>query len=100
MMGWFSGGLHPHLTRIFNPTRFCDARGRRKPRARWQRRRWRRISLPLISGLPCTRRATQLDFKVDRYANVVAHHNRLHQRDSVKKALAFEKETMAEFAKA
>src|SRR6202167_3131461 len=25
MMGWFSGGLHPHLTRIFNPTRFCDA---------------------------------------------------------------------------
>ena len=27
MMGWFSGGLHPHLTRIFNPTRFCDAPG-------------------------------------------------------------------------
>ena len=45
------------------------------------------------------RRATQLDFKVAGYANVVAHHNRLHQRDSVKKALTFEKETMAEFAK-
>ena len=118
MMGWFSGGLHPHLTRIFNPTRFCDARrARRKPRVRWQRRRWRRISLPQTSGLPAAnsfliislrrthisfgaRRATQLDFKVDRYANVVAHHNRLHQRDSVKKALAFEQETMAEFAKA
>jgi glutathione S-transferase len=25
LMGWFSGGIHPHLTRIFNPTRFCDA---------------------------------------------------------------------------
>ena len=36
----------------------------------------------------CTRRATQLDFKVDGYANVVGHHNRLHQRNSVKKALA------------
>src|SRR6202167_2034152 len=27
MMGWFSGGLHPHLTRIFNPARFCGAPG-------------------------------------------------------------------------
>ena len=27
MMGWFSAGIHPHLTRIFNPTKFCDTPG-------------------------------------------------------------------------
>ena len=52
MMGWFSGGIHPHLTRIFNPTRCATRRARRKPRARWPRRRWRKISLPPTSGWP------------------------------------------------
>ena len=118
MMGWFSGGIHPHLTRIFNPTRFCDAPGSEESTRTLAKKAleenfaaadkrlagreffFDHFTAPDAHFFWCTRRAIQLDFKVDGYANVVAHHDRLHQRNSVKKALAFEKETMAEFAKA
>src|SRR5580704_8739937 len=105
MMGWFSGGLHPHLTRIFNPTRFCDAPGSEEVTRALAKKAleenfaaadkrlagreffFDHFTAPDAHFFWCARRATQLDFKVDGYANVVAHHNRLHQRDSVKKAL-------------
>jgi hypothetical protein len=52
MMAWFSGGIHPHLTRIFNPTKFCDAPGSEDSTRTLAKMRWRRISLRLTSGLP------------------------------------------------
>jgi glutathione S-transferase len=117
MMGWFSGGIHPHLTRIFNPTKFCDAPGSEDSTRTLAKNALEKNFARLTSGLPAANSSLiisprwtdisfgaraappQRDLEVDGYVNVVAHHNRLHQRNSVKKALAFEKETMAGFAK-
>ena len=48
----------------------------------------------------CCRRATQFDIDLSGWKNVAAHFDRMHTRASVKKLLAFEKETQATFAAA
>ena len=48
----------------------------------------------------CFKRGGELGVNQKAYPNCNAHFTRLHSRPSVAKALAFEKETMAGFAKA
>ena len=46
------------------------------------------------------RRAIVLGLDFSKYRNCVAHYERMQQRPAVKKALDFEKQVQAEFAKA
>ena len=48
----------------------------------------------------CFRRATQFEIDLSGFKNCTAHFERMQQRPSVQKVLAFEKSVQEEFAKA
>ena len=74
--------------------------------------RLRTISLPVANGfltilLPsmrtsfwCFRRGTQFNLDVSAFKNCVAHFERMKQRPSVRKLLAYEEEVQTAFAQA
>ena len=48
----------------------------------------------------CYRRGTQFDLPLAQFKHCTAHHERMKERASVKKLLAFEKEVMGQFGMA
>lgn len=117
-MGWFGSGIHPHLTRINSPAKFCDVPGTEesvKKLARDflaenfavadERLKGREFFFDHYTVVDayffwCVRRASQLGAPIDPHPAVKAHFERMQQRDSVKKLLAFEAKTLDELAKA
>lgn len=118
LMAFCASGIHPHLARINAPARFCDAPGsedsvRRLAAAEvskafaviepmlagreWVFGQWTAVDAYLFW---VWRRAGQL--KVDRspFRNLNAHGERMMQRPSVQRALAFEAEVLAQAEKA
>ena len=118
LMSWCSSGIHPFLARINSPPKVCDAPGsedgvRRAATAALLETF--RIAEDKLAGREfffehftaadvhfywCFRRAGQFELSLSQFANCTGHCNRLEQRASVRKLLAFEQSVQADFAKA
>jgi glutathione S-transferase len=110
-MAWFSAGVHPHLSRINAPEKFCDVPGSeasvRRLAAEFTAENFRFADTLLerrdfffdhFTAVDayffwCVRRATQYELPLTPYPNLMAHFERMKRRDSVRKVLAFEAET-------
>jgi glutathione S-transferase len=114
---WCASGIHPYLSRINNPAKVCDAPGTSdsviKIAAEALFENFQ-IADDLLAGRECffdhftapdahffwcCRRATQLGVSVSDFPNVTAHFQRMQERPSVKKLLAFENEVNERLAK-
>ena len=118
IMTWCASGIHPHLTRINSPAKFCDTPGSEESIKRLAAKELDHVfgvademlaGRDYFFGKWCAadthffwtwRRATQFSLDFSKYRNCVAHFERMQQRAAVKKALDFEKQVLAEFAKA
>lgn len=117
-MAWCSGGIHPHLTRIREPENYCDVAGteesvRRLAQARlfenfrivdgllrgreWVFEHWTSVDAYFFW---CWRRASLFNLDLSAFEGYAAHASRIAKRSSVQRALEYEKEVQAEFAKA
>lgn len=118
LMAWCASGIHPALTPNANPKRFCDLPGTEdnvKACAQKLLVENYTIANGLLAGRDwffdhftavdtyffwTFRRGTQLGMDMSAFPNCLAHFERMKQRPSVQKLLAFEAKTMEEFAKA
>lgn len=118
LMSWCSGGIHPFLSRINSPSRVCDTpetAGSVKRLAADNLAELFKIADDLLAGREyffdrfsapdahffwCQRRARQFDLDITAFKHCVAHFDRMMERSSVQKLLAFEKSVQSDFAKA
>ena len=117
ILAWCASGIHPFLSRINLPVKVCDVDGTTDSVVRLALETLNEC-FTIANGLLarheyffdsftapdahffwCTRRAMQLNFDPSPYPNVINHFERLKQRPSVQKLLAFEKETIDAFKK-
>lgn len=115
---WCSGGIHPFLTRLNAPARVCDVPGTedsvRKIATAGLMENFK-IADDMLAGREfffdhftapdahffwCFRRATLFELDLSAFKHCTAHFERMKQRPSVQKVLAFEKSVQEEFAKA
>jgi glutathione S-transferase len=117
LMSWCAAGIHPFLTRINSPIKVSGVAGTEESVTKIAMDALDESFKILDAKLAghefffdhftacdayfywCFRRGVQLGVKSDAYPNCAAHFARMEQRPSVKKALQFEKDTMAAFAK-
>jgi glutathione S-transferase len=118
LMGWCASGLHPPLTRIFYPARFCDAPSSeeytRKLAVDEVLKNFKMVD-DLLAGREWAfdhwtavdayffwvwRRFSFHKAEIPPVPNYAAHAERIMKRDSVQRALAFEREVLDRFAKA
>ena len=118
IMAWCASGIHPALTPNANPKRYCDLPGSEdnvKQCAQKLLVENFTIANEMLAGREwffdhftaadayffwCFRRAVMFKIDVTPYPNCVAHYERMQERPSVKKLLAYEAEVQADFAKA
>jgi len=118
IMAWCASGIHPALTPNANPKRYCDLPGSEdnvKQCAQKLLVENFTIANEMLAGREwffdhftaadayffwCFRRAVIFKTDVTPYPNCVAHYERMQERPSVKKLLAYEAEVQADFAKA
>lgn len=118
LMAWCASGIHPALTPNANPKRYCDLPGTEdnvKACAKKLLVENFTIANQMLAGREwffdhftavdayffwCFRRGTEFNLDVTPYPHCVAHLERMKQRPSVQKLLAFEASVKAEFAKA
>ena len=117
IMAWCASGIHPHLTRINSPAKFCDTPGSEE-----SIRRLAAGELDHVFGIAddmlegreyffgkwCAadshffwtwRRAITFGLDYSKYRHCAAHCERMQRRPAVKKALELEQQVQAEFAK-
>ena len=118
LMAWCASGIHPHLSRINSPLKFCDMPGSEEGTKRMSAKELDHafeIANDMLAGreyffdkwcaadshfMWCWRRAIQFGLDFSKYKNCVAHYERMQKRPAVAKALEFEALTQAELAKA
>jgi glutathione S-transferase len=118
LMSWCSGGIHPFLARMNAPARVCDVPGAEDSVKKFATANLMenfKIGDDLLAGREfffdhftapdahffwCFRRATQFELDLSGFKHASAHFERMKQRPSVQKVLAFEKSVQEEFAKA
>ncbi|MEK9679119.1 MAG: glutathione S-transferase family protein [Rhodospirillaceae bacterium] len=117
VQAWCASGIHPHLSRINSPHKFAGEGSEDDVKRLGAEFIHENLAVgdDMLAGREyffdhytgadahffwCCRRATQLGPQLDDYPNVTAHFNRMLERDSVKKVLAYEAEVLAERAKA
>jgi glutathione S-transferase len=118
LMSWCSGGIHPFLARTNSPPRVCNVAGTEdsvKKLAAANLTELFKIADDILSGRHfffdhftapdahffwCQRRARQFQLDLSSFKHCTAHFERMMQRPSVQKLLAFEKSVQDEFAKA
>ena len=118
IMAWCASGIHPAITRLNSPAKFCDTPGSEESIKRLAAKELDHvfgIADDMLAGREyffdkwCAadshffwtwRRAILLGQDFSKYRNCVAHFERMQQRPAVKKALDFEKQVQAKFAKA
>jgi glutathione S-transferase len=114
---WCASGIHPYLSRINNPPKVCDTAGTSESvvklateflfeafkigddRLAGREYFFDHFTAPDAHFFWCCRRATQLEVDLSSFPNVTAHFQRMLERPSVKKLLAFEKEVNERLAK-
>ena len=116
LMSWISGGIHPYLARINSPPKVADGADEsvRRIAAREIDDNFT-IADRMLAGREfffdhftavdahffwAYRRATQFELPLGKFSHCNAHFARMQQRASVRKVLAFEKQTLEDFAKA
>ena len=118
IMAWCASGIHPALTPNANPKRYCDLPGSENNVKQCAQKLLVEnftIANEMLAGREwffdhftaadayffwCFRRAVIFKIDVTPYPNCVAHYERMQERPSVKKLLAYEAEVQADFAKA
>jgi glutathione S-transferase len=118
LMSWCSSGIHPFLSRINAPANVCnvpDSADSVRELARGPLMENFKIADDRLAGRDyffedftapdahffwCVRRALQFDLDLSGFANCTAHFERMTQRPSAQKVLAFEKSVQDEFAAA
>jgi glutathione S-transferase len=121
LLAWCASGIHPALTPNNNPKRYCDMPGSEES-VKQCAQKLLDENFTVADGLLEGRewffdhftaadsyffwtfiRATRFDLKyldLNRFTHCMAHLERMKQRPSVRKLLAFEKQTQEAFAKA
>ena len=117
LLSWCASGIHPFLARINNPARVCDAPGAEAAVIRCAREQlFEKFGMAdnMLAGREfffdhftaadahffwCFRRGTQFGLDLSRFKHCAAHFERMKQRPSVQKLLAYEKDVQTEFAK-
>jgi len=118
LMGWFGSGIHPHLTPNARPQNYCDLPGSEESVKRVANRLLNedfRIAEERLAGRRwffdhftacdayffwCFRRALSFKLDLSAFRHCTAHFERMHERPSVQKVIAHEKQVMEAFAKA
>jgi len=121
LMSWCSSGIHPWLTPNFKPAQHCDMPGSEESVKRCSQKvlsEHFKLADSLLAGREwffdhftavdayffwCWRRALSFNFKyldLAAFRNCAAHFERMKQRASVQKLIAFEAKVQQEFAKA
>lgn len=113
LMAWCASGIHPFLTPNVMPQRYCDLPGSEESVKRCahkmlhenfgiaeemlEGREWffDHFTIPDAYFFWCFRRARQFEIDVSAYRNCNAHFERVAERPSVRKLLAFEAEVLA-----
>ena len=118
LMAWCASGLHPPLTRIFDPARYCSVHGSEESIRKlaleeviknfkivdgmlagkeWMFDHWTAVDAYLFW---VWRRFGVFKIEIPYFPNYAGHGERMMKRDSVKRALAFEREVQAQAEKA
>jgi glutathione S-transferase len=118
VMAWCAAGIHPKLTQQARPERYCDLPGAAdNVRAHGSHSLFEYFTLAeeMLAGREwffdhftcadayfywCFRRGSLFKPDTSIFRNCTAHLQRMEQRPSVQKLLAYEKRVQAEFAKA
>jgi glutathione S-transferase len=114
LMAWCASGIHPFLTPNLLPQRYCDMPGSEEGVRRCAQKMLHEnyaIAEQLLTGREyffehfsspdayffwCFRRGMQFKVDVSAYSHCVAHFERMSQRPSVQKLLAFEARVLAD----
>jgi glutathione S-transferase len=117
LLAWCASGIHPYVSRINNPSKVCDVTGTADSVVKiatdglfenfriadnmlaGREHFFDHFTAPDAHFFWCCRRSTQLGVDISGFPNVEAHFNRMLERPSVKKLLAFEKKVNEMFAK-
>jgi glutathione S-transferase len=118
LLAWCASGIHPFLSRINSPARVCDLPGAEEPVRRLAAHQLSenyQIADDKLAGREwffdhftavdahffwCFRRGTQFNLDLAQFKNCTAHFERMQQRLSVRKLLAYEHEVQNAFAQA
>lgn len=118
ILSWCSSGIHPFLRNINGPAKVCDVPGAEERVVHFSKEHLHEvfgIADDMLAGRDyffdhftapdthfywCFRRGGQLGVDLSPFKNCQAHFDRMQERPSVKKLLAFEKATLESFAKA
>ena len=118
LMAWFASAIHPHLTPNARPENYCDLPDSEQSVKRVANKLLfedLEIADGLLAGREwffdhftavdayffwCLRRAMSFNLDVSAFKNCAAHFERMKQRPSVQKVLAYEKQVQEAFAKA
>lgn len=118
LLSWCASGIHPYLSRINSPAGVCELPGAgesvRKIAIKHLFENYK-LADDILAGREyffnhftapdshffwCFRRGLLFDLDLSEFKNCTAHFERMKNRPSVQKLLAFEKSVQAEFAKA
>ena len=118
VMAWCASGIHPHLSRLNSPAKFCDTPGSADGIRRMAQKELDEafgVANDMLAGKEyffgkwCAadshffwtwRRATQFDLDFSKYRHCVEHHERMHRRPAVIKTLDYERQVQLEQARA
>jgi glutathione S-transferase len=118
LLAWCASGIHPFLSRINSPVRVCDLPGAEESVRRLAAqqlfenyqiaeemladRQWFFDHFTAVDAhfFCCFRRGTQFALDLSQFENCMAHFERMKQRASVRKLLAYEEEVQTAFAQA
>jgi glutathione S-transferase len=117
LLSWCSSGIHPYLARINAPARVCDVAGAEPAVVRAAQNMlfekftvadnrlagreffFDHFTAPDAHFFWCYRRGTQFNLDLAQFKHCTAHFERMKQRPSVQKLLAFEQQVQSDFAK-
>ena len=118
LMAFCASGIHPHLTPNARPENYCDLPGSEESVKRVANKLLfedLKVIDDLLAGREwffphftacdayffwCLKRAISFKLDVSGFRNCMAHHERMRERPSVQKVIAYEKKLQEEFARA
>jgi glutathione S-transferase len=118
LLAWCASGIHPFLSRINSPARVCDLPGAEESVRRLAAqqlfenykiaddmlvdREWFFDHFTAVDAhfFWCFRRGTQFNLDLTQFENCMRHFERMKERASVRKLLAYEAEVQSAFAQA
>ena len=118
LMAFCASGIHPHLTPNARPQNYCDLPNSEESVKRVANKLLLedfKVTEDLLAGREwffphftacdayffwCLRRAISFKLDLSRFPNCMGHYERMRERPSVKKVVAYEKQVLDAFAKA